>query len=141
MLPHPSVLVSTAGILATMIACPDCTTTLSDVPFGEPCPKCGSLRRDAVVEVPTLGAMTQLLPANVSASVDALIAIPEVREALESHEITIRFTPPSTPEHGWLVEARDGDDLIAFVPGPEFDDDQLATADEIEPAIRPADEE
>lgn len=122
-----------------MMTCPDCGKTLTDVPVGEPCPNCGSLRRDAAVGVATLEAMTQLFPASVSAAIDALIAIPEVKEAVESHEITLRFTPPSKPDTGWLLEARDGDDLIAFVPGPELDDDRLATADEIEAAVRPAD--
>jgi len=121
-----------------MMTCPDCAKTLDDVPIGEPCPNCGSLRRDAAVGIPTLKAMTRVFPATVSASVDALIAIPEVKQALEGDEITLRFTPPSEPDAGWLVEARDGDDLIAFVPGPDFDD-SLATTEEIEAAVRPAD--
>ena len=121
-----------------MMTCPDCGKTLDDVPIGEPCSNCGSLRRDVTVGTPTLAAMTQLFPATVSASIDALVAIPEVKEAVEDHEITVRFTPPSQPDAGWLVEARDGDNLIAFVPGPEFDDVSLPTGEEIEAAI-PAD--
>ena len=81
--------------------------------------------------------MTQLFPAIVSASIDTLVAIPEVKQVVESHEITLRFTPPSRPDAGWLLEARDGDDLIAFVPAPEMDEVDLATADEIEAAVHP----
>ena len=121
------------------MTCPDCARTVDDLPIGEPCPNCGSLRRDATVGQPELEVMTQLFPAIVSASIDTLIAIPEVKQVVDDHEITLRFTPPSRPDAGWLLEARDGDDLIAFVPAPEMDDVDLATADEIEAAVHPED--
>ena len=120
-----------------MMTCPDCTKALDDVPVGEPCPKCGSLRRNATVSVPTIEAMARLFPSIVFASIDALIAVPEVRQVVESREITLRFTPPSDQETRWLLEARDGDELIAFAPGPKLDDTYLATAEEIEAAVRP----
>lgn len=37
----------TACILRPMMSCPDCGERLDDVPVGQPCRRCGGLRRDA----------------------------------------------------------------------------------------------
>jgi hypothetical protein len=46
-------------------------------------------------------------------------------------EITLRFIPPSQGSD-WLIEARSGDALLVFAPGPEFDDGHDGGSDEDE---------
>lgn len=67
-----------------MQTCSDCRTNLDAVSRGEPCPNCGSQRRDVTVIVPTIRATASVPPASilitdeaqdltVSMSVDAVI--------------------------------------------------------------------
>jgi hypothetical protein len=121
----------------TMMTCPDCKTNLDNVPVGDPCPNCGSLRRDATIGAPTIGATAQVFTPTVSTSIDALLSKPEVKQVVETREITLRFVPPKADQPGWIVEAWDGEEMIAFAPGPKFDDVYLAAAEEIETAVSP----
>jgi hypothetical protein len=65
----------------------------------------------------TLG-IERLFPPTFTSPIEHLLGLPEVREVVDDRDIGLRFTPPSQPGSTWLVEARDGEELVAFVPGP-----------------------
>ena len=113
-----------------MITCPDCMQDLDDVDVGEPCPRCGSLRRDATISGDASLAIEQVFPPTFAASIERVLSQPEVREEIESAgDITLRLTPPSQGSE-WLVEARGGEGLLAFAPGPGFEDGSEGASDE-----------
>lgn len=60
----------------------------------------------------------RVFPPIFASSIEHLLAQPEVKEVVDDREIALRLTPPSHSGSTWLVEARDGEDLLAFVPGP-----------------------
>jgi hypothetical protein len=100
------------------------------VPVGEPCTRCGSLRRDATVSVAQSHAIERVFPPLFADSIDRLLSQPEVLDEMKATgEITLRFTPPSQGPD-WLLEARGDDGLLIFAPGPEFDDGNGGGSDE-----------
>ena len=105
-----------------MLTCSKCMEHLDGALVGEPCTRCGALGRDATVSVAQSRAIERVFPPIFAASIDRLLSHSAVRDELEgTGEITLRFIPPSQGSE-WLLEARSGDALLAFAPGPEFDD-------------------
>jgi hypothetical protein len=51
------------------MTCPDCGANLDQMAVGDPCPNCGSHRRDATVSPPTVEARAEVLPPTISAEV------------------------------------------------------------------------
>jgi hypothetical protein len=121
-----------------MLTCPDCSEHLDGVPVGDPCTRCGSLRRDATLSLAQSRAIDRVFPAMFAASIDRLLSHAEVSDEMKATgTITLRFTPPSQGAD-WLLEALGDDGLLAFAPGPEFDDgnDGGSDADEETPPER-----
>jgi hypothetical protein len=115
-----------------MLTCPDCLEHLEGVLVGDPCTRCGSRGRDATVSVAQAHAIERVFPPIFVASVDRLVSQPEVQDELNANgEITLRFIPPSQGSD-WLIEARSGEALLVFAPGPEFDDGDDRGSDEDE---------
>lgn len=80
---------SAARIIGAVMTCPVCGANLDAVPVDDPCPKCGSTRRDATVIPPTVAAIAavwsgghtdparpigETVERSVSHSTDAVIA-------------------------------------------------------------------
>lgn len=148
-----------------MMSCPVCQTNLDDVPVGSPCPKCGSLRRDATITPETIAAVAHVFaPAAivrqapgksvvVSHGVDAFIVRAGVDEAVwdqtwrRAEELATRGTVVKfifhDPGEGGVVlcEALDENDkLLDAKPGRDPLDAMLNVADALFPPEPKGDE-
>ena len=105
-----------------MLTCSRCMEHLDGALVGDPCTRCGALGRDATVSAAQSLAIERVFPPIFASSIDRLLSEHAVHDEMEaSGEVTLRFIPPSQGPD-WLLEARSGDALLAFAPGPEFDD-------------------
>ena len=104
------------------MTCTDCRANLDDVPIYQPCPTCGSTRRDVTISAPPANAEAvpfgQGQDLNVSMAVDGLVSRPEVQKVVETKAVTLRFELPHEGAPEWVVQAWDGDRLIATAPAP-----------------------
>jgi hypothetical protein len=132
-----------------MMTCHDCGANLHAVPVGDPCPDCGSTRRDAAVSPPTVEAIVTVPPPTIvvrTASVSGggtieargVVLPSRAQRRLEELAVgslvrTVVFHDPG--EDGVvLCEARDEEGkLLDAKPGKDAADALLAVAEALLP--------
>jgi hypothetical protein len=85
---------------------------------------------DATVSVAESPAIERMFPPILAAAIERLLSQSEVIELMErTREITLRFTP-SSQGPAWLLEARDGDRLLAFAATESEEENRVMSSRE-----------
>lgn len=94
---------SPASTLSNMMRCPDCAADLDKVPIGQPCPKCGSARRDATVHPPTVEAKGEVPPPSILMKHHAWVTWAEIAIDQEDEARRARLRKPAEEFRPGLV--------------------------------------
>ena len=94
---------SPASTLSKMMRCPDRGADLDKVPVDQPCPKCGSARRDATPRPPTVEATAAVPPPSILMKHHAWITWAEIAIDHEAEARRVRFLKPAEEFRPGLV--------------------------------------